>query len=116
MLVVKTPRNRLFHTYLTWLNPLLMLSKGELDILAALLTLHYSHRNYPKETLDQLLTSPETLEAVRKKIKINSKMFNKLLASLKEKGLILEKGVNPSLTRYPKDGKFKLFVGFEIER
>lgn len=116
MLVVKTPRNRLFHTYLTWLNPLLMLSKGELDILAALLTLHYSHRNYPKDTLDSLLTSQETLEAVRKKVKINTKMFNKLLASLKEKGLVLEKGLNPSLTRYPKDGKFKLFVGFEIER
>jgi hypothetical protein len=56
------------------------------------------------------------LEAVRKKIKINSKMFNKLLNSLKEKGLILEKGLNPSLTRYPKDGKFKLFVGFQVEK
>ena len=56
------------------------------------------------------------MEAVRKKVKINTKMFNKLLGSLKEKGLILEKGLNPSLTRYPKDGKFKLFVGFEVER
>jgi predicted transcriptional regulator len=93
-----------------------MLSKGELDILAALLTLHYSHRNYPKETLDELLTSPETLEAVRKKIRINSKMFNKLLDSLKEKGLILEKGLNSSLTKYPKDGKFKLYVSFVSEK
>ena len=93
-----------------------MLSKGELDILAALLTLHYNHRNYPADKLNELLTSDETLEAVRKKIKINTKLFNKLMASLKEKGLVLDKGLNPSLTRYPKDGKFKLFVGFEIER
>ena len=116
MLVVKTSRNRFFHTYLTWLNPLLMLSKGELDILAALLTLHYNHRNYPKDTLDALLTSPETLEAVRKKIKINTRMFNKLLSSLKEKELILEKGLNTSLTKYPKDGKFKLYVSFVPEK
>jgi hypothetical protein len=116
MLVVKTPRNRFFHTYLAWLNPLLMLSKGELDILAALLTLHYNHRNYPKDTLDALLTSPETLEAVRKKIKINTRMFNKLLSSLKEKELILEKGLNTSLTKYPKDNKFKLYVSFVPEK
>ena len=116
MLIVKTPRNRFFHTYLTWLNPLLMLSKGELDILASLLTLHYNHRSYPKDTLDALLTSSETLEAVRKKVKINTKMFNKLLASLKEKGLVLEKGLNPSITRYPKDGKFKLYVSFVPEK
>jgi hypothetical protein len=93
-----------------------MLSKGELDILAALLTLHYSHRNYPKDTLDELLTSDETLKAVRKRVKINTKMFNKLLASLKEKGLVLEKGLNSSLTKYPKDGKFKLYISFIPEK
>lgn len=116
MLIVRTPRNKFFHTYLTWLNPLLMLSKGELDILAALLTLHYNHRNYPQDKLNELLTSTETLDAVRKKIRINTRLFNKLLNSLREKELVLEKGLNPSLTKYPKDNKFKIFVGFEIEK
>jgi hypothetical protein len=35
---------------------------------------------------------------------------------LKEKGLVLEKGLNPSITKYPKDGKFKLYVSFIPEK
>jgi hypothetical protein len=116
MLVIKTPRNKLFFNYLTWLNPILQLSKGEQDILASLMTLHYFHRHYPADKLGQLLTSPETLEAIRKKIKINSKLFNKLFNSLKEKKLVGSTGLNPSLTKYPRDGKFKLFITFEIEK
>lgn len=114
MLVIKTERHKLFTVYLTWLNPILKLSKGELDILAALLTLHYSHRHYPLDRLNVLLTAPSTLEGIRKKIKINARLFNKLLDSLKNKGLLTEEGINAKLTNYPKNNKFKIFVGFEI--
>lgn len=114
MLVIKTQRNKLFFNYLTWLNPILKLSKGEQDILASLLTLHYAHRHYPAEKLNELLTSPQTLEAIRKKIRINSKLFNKLFNSLKERKLVGETGLHHSLINYPRDGKFKLFVSFEI--
>lgn len=58
---------------------------------------------------------PETLEGIRKKMKINSRLFNKLVQSLKDKGLIEPTGLNPKLTNYPKNGKFRLFVGFEVE-
>jgi hypothetical protein len=116
MITIKAPQNKLFATYLTWLNPVLHLSKGEVDILAALMTLHYNHRHYPKQVLEDLLLSPETLEGVRKKMKINAKLFKKLVDGLKDKGLIEPSGLNPKLTNYPKDGKFKLFVNFEFER
>lgn len=116
MITIKAPQNKLFATYLTWLNPVLHLSKGEVDILAALLTLHYNHRHYPKHVLEDLLFSAETLEEVRKKMKINTRLFNKLVQGLKDKGLIEPTGLNPKLINYPKDGKFKLFVSFEFEK
>ena len=116
MITIKAPRNKLFVTYLNWLNPVLHLSKGEIDILAALLTLHYNHKHYPKKTLEDLLLSKDTLEAIRKKMKINARLFGKLVQGLKEKGLIEPDGLNPKLTNYPKDGKFRLFVSFEFEK
>lgn len=116
MFAVKVPQNKLFSTYLMWLNPVLNLSKGELDILAALLTIHYNHRKYAPEVLNPLLFSENTFEEIRKRIKINTKLFNKLVNSLKDKGLIEENRLNPKLTTYPEDGKFKLFVTFEVAK
>lgn len=115
MITIKTPGNKFFVTYLNWLNPLLHLSKGEIDILAALLTLHYSHRRYPSNILKDLLLKKDTLEAIRKKMKINARLFNKLVKGLEDKGLINPDGLNPKLTNYPKDNKFRLFVTFEFE-
>lgn len=115
MITIKTPGNKFFVTYLNWLNPILHLSKGEIDILAALLTLHYSHRHYPSNILKDLLLKKDTLEAIRKKMKINARLFNKLVKGLEDKGLINPDGLNPKLTNYPKDNKFRLFVTFEFE-
>lgn len=116
MFAIKVPQNKLFNTYLMWLNPVLGLSKGEMDILSALLTIHYNHRKHPPEVLNPLLLSENTFEEIRKRIKINTKLFNKLLKSLKDKGLIEDNRLNPKLTNYPEDGKFKLFVTFEIDK
>jgi len=116
MITIKAPSNKFFVTYLNWLNPVLHLSKGEIDILAALLTLHYNHRHYPDDLLEDLLLSKDTLEAIRKKMKINARLFEKLLKGLKDKGLIEPNGLNPKLTKYPKDGKFRLFIAFEFEK
>jgi DNA-binding MarR family transcriptional regulator len=116
MITVKATRDKFFTSYLNWLDPILRLSKGEVDILAALLTLHYAHRHYDKEVLASLLTAPETMEAIRKKMKINAKLFKKLVKSLEEKGLLEAGGLNPKLTNYPKDGKFRLFIAFELTK
>jgi DNA-binding MarR family transcriptional regulator len=116
MITIKAPSNKFFTTYLSWLNPILHLSKGEIDILAALLTLHYNHRHYSEDLLEDLLMSKDTLEAIRKKMKINARLFEKLLKGLKDKGLIEPSGLSPKLTKYPKDGKFRLFIAFEFEK
>ncbi len=116
MITIKTPKDRFFATYLTWLNPVLHLSKGEIDILSSLMTLHYAHRHYDPEILNDLIFNEKTYEAIRKKMKINSKLFNKLLASLRDRGLIEGNEINPKLTNYPKDNKFRLFVAFEPEK
>ena len=44
MITIKTTRNKFFTEYLKWLDPVIPLSKGERDILAAMLTLHYGHK------------------------------------------------------------------------
>jgi hypothetical protein len=43
-------------------------------------------------------------------------LFKKLIQGLRDKGLIEPNGLNPKLTNYPKDGKFKLFISFEFEK
>ena len=116
MITIKTPKDRFFATYLTWLNPVLHLSKGEVDILSSLMTLHYTHRHYDPAVLNELLFNEKTYEAIRKKMKINAKLFNKLLQSLKDRGFIDVDGINPKLTNYPKDNKFRLYIAFEPEK
>lgn len=115
MITIKCTRNKLFTEYLKWIDPLLNLSKGERDILASMLTLHYSHKSYPPDILDELLFSKETQQQIRKKLKINQKLYDKLFNSLKEKGIIEENRIKSTFTKYPKDGNFKLYINFEIE-
>jgi hypothetical protein len=113
MLTVKVPRNKLYHTYLEWINPILKLSKGEMDILSTLLQLQYAHKYYPKETLNELLFSDQTKEHIRKRLKINKRLFDKLYKSLEEKGLISEGQINPAICKYPQDNRLKLFIAIE---
>mgnify|MGYP003472862506 CR=1 FL=1 len=114
MITIKTTRNKFFIEYLKWLDPVIPLSKGERDILAAMLTLHYGHKSYAPDILDGLLFSEETKEAIRKKLRINSRLFNKLYKSLEDKKIFDNNKINKVFTKYPADGKFKLFINFEI--
>lgn len=115
MITIECARNKLFTEYLRWIDPLLNLSKGERDILAAMLTLHYSHKSYPPDVLDELLFSKETQEQIRKKLKINQRLYDKLFNSLKTKGIIEENKIKSTFTKYPKDGEFKLFINFKVK-
>ncbi len=83
--------------------------------MASFITLHYRHKDYNPETLKTLLFSPETKEVIRKKLKVNTRLFNKLLTSLEIKGFIKDGEIVKQLTNYPKDNDFKLFVSFKIE-
>lgn len=115
MIQIKCTKSKLFLNYLNWINPVLKLSKGEIDILSNYLTLHYAHKYYDPKVLNEMLFSDETKEIVRKKLKINTRLFNKLFNSLVEKELFKDNKINPALTKYPSDGNFKLFISFKVE-
>lgn len=116
MLSIKVPPNKLYVTYLKWINPILNLSKGEMDILANMLQLQAAHRYYNKEVLTQLLTSQETKDAIRTRLKINTRLFNKLYKSLETKQLISSNGIHPSVSKYPVNGRLKLFISIECNK
>lgn len=116
MINQKVQKKNFFRLWLEWLNPLLQLSKIEREVLSALLTFHYTYREYNQETLNELLFSEATLKHIQKRLVINDKIFNNILTSLRAKHIINGNIINPSLTKYPKDGKFKLFINFEIEK
>jgi len=115
MLQVKVNRGNLFKQYLLWLDPLLELTKVEREVLGALLALHYHHRAYDPTVLNDLLFSYETMEAIRKKLKMTEKVFNGAIDRLKERKYITEEGISKQFTNYPKDGDFKVQVKFVID-
>jgi hypothetical protein len=117
MIHIKVARNKLYKEYLNWLNPVLKLSKGEIDILSSLLLLYYTHKDYNPKTLVELLLSERTKEAIRKTLKINTRLFNKLFNSLVTKGIINDQtGINKNLLKFPDNGKLKIFVSLELEK
>lgn len=60
-----------------------------------------------------------TNKELSKKLKIPLSKYNKVLQLMKDKGLLHSDGpklsINPVLTNYPKDNKFKIQVEFQIE-
>lgn len=114
MYKVKVGKSALFKEYLLWLDPLLQLTQVERNILASIITLHYAHRDYNEETLNSLLFSEETLTVIRKKLRLGVKAFNEGIKGLRTKGFLLENAIAPKFINYPKDGKFKIEIEFEV--
>lgn len=115
---VKIPvtKKDLFNNYLIFLNPILKLrEESEIPVLAAFLTLHYTYghlNKYKEDTLNSLLFSTETKDGIRQKLGFSEKSFNKSMKRLYEKEMLIGSSINPKLTIYPKDNKFKLNISF----
>lgn len=102
-----------FYNYLLFLNPLLGLRElTEIPLLSSLLYLYYRHRDYPLDTLNSLLFSDDTKEAIRGTLKVSEKSFRKSWKQLEEKGMIVNNSLNSRLLNFPKDGKFSLEIKF----
>lgn len=111
MIVLKTSKKELFEKWLLWLNPILNLKDMDRKVLAAFLSLHYTYRNYENhDTLYEILFSEVTKKDLAKRINLSESQLNKSLKTLTEKGLIIDNKIAPSLTKYPRDGKFKIQV------
>lgn len=114
-MIIKVPKNDLFYTWLSWLSPIIPLTEIERKVLAAYITLHYLHKDrYSKEVLNELLMSEDTKKIVAKKLKINHSILNKVLKKFEDSKVMSKEGLNPSLTNYPRNNKFKIDVEFEV--
>jgi len=114
-MTIKVPKNKLFYNYLTWLNPMINLTEPERKILSAFLTLHYNHKEYKPEVLNELLFSKDTQKFIQKNVKLQNSQYKKAFESLKQKQLILDNSLSPKITEYPKDNKFKISITFEVQ-
>ncbi len=105
---VKNQRD-FYEKYLTFLNPLLKLSKTDNSVLASFLTLNEKYKDYNPEVLNKLLFSVETKESIRTKLSLSEKQFNKSFAYLTNKQYLSDKGVNNKFL-YPVIKKDKTIV------
>lgn len=113
---VQVSKAGLFNQYLLWLDPMLNLTKVERNILSSLLTLHYYHRDKMKEPeLSLTVISDDTLGNIKKRLRLSKKLFDEGIERLKQKGYLLETGIAPMFTSYPKDGKFLINVEFDVK-
>lgn len=119
-MIVKVQKKDLFKTYLEWLSPVIKITTKEREVLAALISLHYTYRHYQDTNiLNELLFSESTLKELCTRLKQNPDKFDLCIKSLEAKDLIqsdgLNKKINPLLTQYPKDNKFKIHVEFSTD-
>lgn len=116
MITIKVQKRELFLKYLEWIDPILKLKDLDRKVLAALLSLHYTYRDYNNiDVLNEILFSSTVRQDLIKRLEISESQFSKSIKSLEEKGLIEDNKLHPTLTRYPKDGKFKIAINFVID-
>ena len=93
----KTKRDY-YNNWLLFLNPILHLrEQTELPVLAALLLLYDSHKDYEENTLYELLFSEDTKLALRLKLGFSERSFNKSFRALEVKGLIVDGKLNKKI-------------------
>lgn len=116
MIKIETQYKDLFYKWLTWLYPVIEIEEGERKLLASFITLHYHYtkREYNQDTLNQLLFSDETKEGIRNKLGYSKIKFTKAFNKLNELKLIDNNKLHQLLTRYPRDGNFKIVIDFKL--
>ena len=106
----------MFEKWLEWLNPILPLKDVDRKVLAALITLHFSHKDrYSPETLQELLMSEDTKEIIAKKLEMSINKVTRAYTHFKENGIITEDNkLQDSLIKYPINNRFRILLDFEI--
>jgi hypothetical protein len=115
----------LFKRWLSFLNPILQLrEETEIPVLASFILLAYNYRDYDPSVLNSLLFSDDTKRSIRDRLGVSERSFNKSVAALVEKGLIIpgkvEDGIiHPDRLRdsvIPKDFVLNIKFDYEGER
>lgn len=111
MITIKTSKKELFYNWLLWLDPILELKDMDRKVLAAFISLHFTYRSYrDQDLLNEILFSEKTKKDLAKRLELSDSQLNKSIKNLEEKGLIKDNKISHNLTKYPKDGKFKIQV------
>lgn len=116
-MVIQVKQSELFEKWLEWLNPILPLKDIDRKVLAALITLHYAHRNRysDDDVLQELLMSEDTKQILAKKLDLSINQLNKSFAHFKEMGILTEDNkLQKSLIKYPSNDRFRILIDFEI--
>ena len=116
MINIQVTKKTIFNQFLLWLDPILNLNIPEREVLSLLLTLHNYHdsRYHDKDLLNKELFSKDNLEGLRVRAKLSKPVFNKAIQNLNNKNLIINETINPKLTKYPKDNKYKITIQFNF--
>ena len=110
----------LFKKWLRFLNPILGLrEETELTVLASFILFAYNYREYDPSVLNSLLFSEDTRNAIRNRLGLSERSFDKAFKSLLQKGLIEASGENETPSNInprviPKD--FNITIKFSYER
>lgn len=111
---IKVVQKDLFYNYLTWLYPVIPLKEIDRRVLGAFMTLHHKYKDYDEKELNDILFSDPIKLDISARLNLSESKFNKALRNLQEKGLIQDNKINPVLTKYPKDNKFKINITFKV--
>lgn len=98
-LVLPVKKNDKFKYYLRFLNPILKCTKRELDVLAVLMSLHYTNVEKLNGDFKGLLLSAATRKAVSGYLKMTIYQYNNIICSLRKKKLIVENQLNSDLVK-----------------
>lgn len=115
-MVIKVKQTELFDKWLEWLHPIMPLKENDRKVLAALITLHYLHKDrYSAEVLMDLLMSDDTKNIIAKRLDMSINQVNKSYMKFKEMDIITEDNkLQNSLIKYPLNNRFRILVDFEI--
>lgn len=115
-MIIRVNKKDFFYKWLEWLHPILPLSEINRRVLAALITLHFLHKErYSDNVLQELLISDDTKNIIAKKLGLDKTEIDKSYEYFKNVGIITsDNSLQRSLTNYPSNNKFKISIDFEL--
>lgn len=110
---IKTNKEKFASDLLSILHPVLKLKRREKELLSTLMLLHHNNKNIESNKLNKLLFSTQIRKRVRGFLDppMSEASYNNHLSQLKEKRIIANNIISPSLMNLYKD---KISITYEL--
>lgn len=102
-----------YRFYIEILNAFKHLRDREKDVFAYLLMFNNGLKNQPQIIKDKLLLDYDLKQEIKSKLNLSDENFNCILHTLRRKGVIKDRRINPLYEIYP-EYPFKLIFDFNI--